>query len=101
MEFPVVFMVGMEEDVLPFAGPPAPADLEEERRLLYVGMTRARSRLYLSHATRRTVFGRKTCGRPSRFLNDIEEALKELSTPATLAGGRRRPPEQKSLFESG
>jgi len=101
MEFPVVFMAGIEEDVLPFAGPPAPADLEEERRLLYVGMTRARSRLYLSYATRRTVFGRKTCGRPSRFLDDIEEALKELDAPASLARSRRRPPEQKSLFESG
>jgi len=100
MEFPVVFLVGIEEDVLPFAGPPAPADLEEERRLLYVGMTRARSRLYLSHARRRTVFGRRTCGRPSRFLDDIEEALKDLARPATPARGRRPSSEQKSLFES-
>lgn len=73
LEFPVVFMVGMEEGVLPhsrvFDG--GPADLEEERRLCYVGMTRARQELHLSYASSRLQFGQRSYGRPSRFLSDM------------------------------
>lgn len=73
LEFPVVFMVGMEEGVLPhsrvFDG--GPADLEEERRLCYVGMTRARQELHLSYASSRLQFGQRSYGQPSRFLSDM------------------------------
>ena len=108
LEFPVVFIVGCEESVLPFPGvssgrdadgpgEPETMDLEEERRLFYVGMTRARTWLVLSHAQKRTLFGRKTPGKPSPFLADIAERLK--AVPATRRLRRRRgQPEQNTLF---
>lgn len=72
MEFDVVFMIGVEERLLPFIQ--AFDDLksmEEERRLCYVGMTRARKRLYLLNAQHRYLFGQDQCNPPSRFINDI------------------------------
>jgi|DewCreStandDraft_5_1066085.scaffolds.fasta_scaffold00018_124 DNA helicase-2/ATP-dependent DNA helicase PcrA len=72
LEFPVVFMVGMEERVFPHSRSlDDPDRLEEERRLCYVGMTRAMQRLYLVYAFRRTLFGRSEQNTPSRFLADI------------------------------
>ncbi len=69
LEFPVVFLVGVEEGYLPHArSAEEPAAVEEERRLLYVGMTRAKDRLYLSHCLRRTVYGYVQPQEPSRFL---------------------------------
>jgi DNA helicase-2/ATP-dependent DNA helicase PcrA len=76
LEFPVVFIVGMEEGVLPhFRSMPDPAQLEEERRLCYVGITRAKERVYLVHALRRNLMGMSAHNPPSRFLDDIPSHL--------------------------
>jgi DNA helicase-2/ATP-dependent DNA helicase PcrA len=67
-----VFLLGMEEDLLPCAGIQGEArDLEEERRLAYVGITRARERLYLTRATTRVKRGKTLARTPSRFLRDL------------------------------
>ncbi len=72
LEFPVVFIVGMEDGLLPhFRSLDDPAQMEEERRLCYVGVTRAKKRLYLARAFRRNLMGRSMVTVPSRFLNDI------------------------------
>lgn len=72
LEFPIVFLVGLEEGLLPHAlALDSNAGLEEERRLLYVGMTRAREKLYLCHARRRMVFNRFEPAMASRFLKEI------------------------------
>ncbi len=76
LEFPVVFIVGLEEGMLPHSRSMETADeLEEERRLFYVGITRAQERLYLLHTFRRTLFGRDELSEPSRFLGDISADL--------------------------
>lgn len=76
LEFPVVFMVGMEDGVLPhFRSFSDPSQMEEERRLCYVGMTRAQERLYLFRATRRTLMGGSNANPPSCFLSDIPPHL--------------------------
>jgi uncharacterized protein (TIGR00375 family) len=97
LEFPVVFVVGLEDGLLPLAfGAPDPASLAEERRLLYVGMTRAKDRLLLSRAERRAWRGRVREQAPSRFLADIE---RELLRQQTSELPRRRLEErQLSLF---
>ena len=78
LEFPVVFIAGCEEGLIPYRrGEGSPDNLEEERRLFYVGMTRAKQRLSLLHTKSRFLFGERNSNRPSRFLNDIEAALKE------------------------
>jgi DNA helicase-2/ATP-dependent DNA helicase PcrA len=75
LEFPVVFMVGLEENILPHSrSKEDPDQLEEERRLMYVGVTRARDRLYLARAFRRTIWGRSEVNEPSRFLRDLQNA---------------------------
>ena len=76
LEFPVVFMVGMEEGLLPHSRSLDDEDqLEEERRLCYVGMTRAEKLLYLTRAFRRSIFGATRAGEGSRFLRDIPAEL--------------------------
>ena len=76
LEFPVVFIVGMEEGILPHIRSfDDPAQMEEERRLCYVGMTRAKERLYLVRAFRRMLMGSSTVNPPSRFLEDIPSHL--------------------------
>ncbi len=78
LEFPVVFMVGMEEGLLPHArSVDDPEEMQEERRLAYVGITRAKDRLYLTHAFRRTRWGSDDVSLPSRFLQDIPPVLVE------------------------
>ena len=68
LEFPVVFLIGMEESVFPHARSLLePGELEEERRLCYVGVTRARERLYLTHCWKRTLYGVERYNKPSRF----------------------------------
>lgn len=76
LEFPVVFLAGLEEFLLPHRSSTASlADIEEERRLFYVGITRAERELYLLHAESRMMFGRTEFSRPSRFLDDIPSSL--------------------------
>ena len=76
LEFKAVFMIGMEERLFPHARSLDDLDgMEEERRLCYVGMTRARERLYLLNARRRYLFGQEQCNPPSRFLKDIPSEL--------------------------
>ena len=78
LEFPAVFLVGLEDGVFPhLRSLTEPAELEEERRLAYVGITRARQRLFLSHAWSRTMFGSTQYNPPSRFLDEIPQRLVE------------------------
>lgn len=90
LEFPVVFIVGMEEGLFPHSRSLWEVDqMEEERRLAYVGITRAKEVLYLSYASKRIYFGEKTNNPPSRFITDIpEELLNNLSgTFSTYSNG--------------
>ncbi len=76
LEFPLVFLVGMEEGLFPHSRSIAETrQLEEERRLAYVGITRARRQLYVSHAERRAWYGRENYPSPSRFVDEIPEEL--------------------------
>lgn len=76
LEFPIVFIAGLEEGIFPHSKSLfSPRDLEEERRLCYVGLTRAKEKVYLSFALRRTRFGGVEINPPSRFLSEIPEEL--------------------------
>ena len=76
LEFPVVFIIGLEDGVFPhYRSMGEPAELEEERRLMYVGVTRARERLYLTHAWSRMLYGTTSYNPPSRFLGEIPSEL--------------------------
>jgi DNA helicase-2/ATP-dependent DNA helicase PcrA len=77
LEYPVVFIVGCEDGVFPHSRALDEGGLEEERRLFYVGVTRAMRKLYLTHARRRVVFGAQAYGLPSRFLDEIPAELTE------------------------
>lgn len=78
LEFPVVFLVGMEEGIFPnYKVISEPDELEEERRLCYVGITRAEDRLYITNAKRRLIYGQEQINPPSRFINEIEKELIE------------------------
>ena len=91
LEFPVVFIVGMEEGLFP--GNQVmydPTELEEERRLCYVGITRAKEKLYITNARSRMLFGNTSFTRPSRFLGEIPEELTDFERNApqqTFYGG--------------
>jgi superfamily I DNA/RNA helicase len=88
LEYPIVFMIGMEEGVFPHSRALDEGGLEEERRLCYVGITRAMRDLYLTHARRRNVFGSFSNGLPSRFLNELPtDVVDEESRPAQSSGG--------------
>ena len=92
LEFPYVFLVGLEENILPHYRTLGDDDTEvsEERRLFYVGMTRAQRRLWLSHAMRRLQFGQVVENRPSRFLQDLpKECVQRRGRPAGAGGGPR------------
>ena len=82
LEFPTVFLTGMEENVFPHSRSLGdPSEIEEERRLAYVGLTRARKNLYLSRASTRFAFGSPTYNSPSRFLSEIPEEIIEWKAP--------------------
>ena len=93
LEFPVVIMPGMEEGLFPHSrANEDEADLEEERRLCYVGITRAEKRLFLSSASRRRVFGEYQPTEPSRFLDEIpKELVEEVEAPSAAYASRRQP----------
>ena len=92
LEFPVVFLTGLEEGTFPpTQALDDPEEMAEERRLAYVGITRARERLYLSDAERRTMWGAAQYNRPSRFLEEIpSEVLQEVSGRPDRISGRDR-----------
>ncbi|MFA6003120.1 MAG: UvrD-helicase domain-containing protein [Elusimicrobiota bacterium] len=99
LEFPVVFLTGCEDGILPYRRDGSgPGLVEEERRLFYVGMTRAQRRLFLSYAHKRFLFGRTLDREPSPYVEDIEEELRRIQ--ANDAPKRRRPPpgKQPELF---
>jgi DNA helicase-2/ATP-dependent DNA helicase PcrA len=75
LEYPIVFMIGCEEGVFPHSRALDEGGLEEERRLCYVGITRAERDLYITYARARTVFGARNYGIPSRFIGEIPEEL--------------------------
>jgi DNA helicase-2/ATP-dependent DNA helicase PcrA len=79
LEFPVVFLTGLEEGVFPHVRTQDADELAEERRLAYVGITRARERLYLSRALARSAWGRPQWNPPSRFLDEVPGELVEWS----------------------
>jgi DNA helicase-2/ATP-dependent DNA helicase PcrA len=83
LEYPIVFIAGCEDGVFPHSRALDEGALEEERRLFYVGVTRAMQKLYLTHARRRAVFGAQSYGLPSRFLDEIPaELLDRVQAPA-------------------
>ncbi len=91
LEFPVVFIVGLEEGLFPHSRSfEDPAQMEEERRLCYVGITRAKERLYLVSAFRRAYYGSAEPGTPSRFLADIPRELIAASPKFAHGGARYR-----------
>ncbi len=83
LEFPVVFMVGMEEGIFPHSRiyEAGPAELEEERRLCYVGMTRAREELHLTYARSRLQFGQRAYNQTSRFISDMGDQIAAIDEP--------------------
>ena len=86
LEFPLVFLAGMEDGLFPHTmSMEEPGRLEEERRLCYVGITRAMRKLYLTYAESRRIHGNETMNRPSRFISEIpEEVVKEVRMNNTV-----------------
>ncbi|HHK2102723.1 TPA: DNA helicase PcrA [Enterococcus faecium] len=92
LEFPVVFLIGLEERVFPLSRAlMEESELEEERRLAYVGITRAEEALYLTNAFSRTLYGRTQYNRPSRFVEEIDQELLEIE-------GMRPTPKKTPVF---
>lgn len=91
LEFPIVFLIGMEEGLFPLSRAELDEDeMEEERRLAYVGITRAEDKLFVTNASTRTLYGKMQSNRPSRFLDEIDEdALKrqESNSLRPFSGG--------------
>lgn len=94
LEFPVVFIVGMEEGIMPNARvfEAGPAALEEERRLCYVGMTRAREELHLSYAYSRLQFGQRSYNPMSRFIADMGDKVAAVTPAPNFMGGQSDEP---------
>ena len=103
LEYPIVFMIGCEEGVFPHSRALDEGGLEEERRLCYVGITRAQRDLYLTYARTRNVFGARSFGAPSRFIGEIPDELtdREEQQPRGLAGVRARATSWSSAGSSG
>src|SRR5713226_7896594 len=95
LEFRAVFIIGMEEMIFPHARSIEEQGIEEERRLAYVGMTRAKERLTLLHALARSLWGSRSYNLPSRFLDELPEhgVERERLSPAQWDYGRKRAPE--------
>jgi DNA helicase-2/ATP-dependent DNA helicase PcrA len=92
LEFEVVVLTGMEEEMFPYRGmePGGEQEMEEERRLAYVAITRARTRLVMTHTDTRQIFGTTRWGKPSRFLGDLpKDVVEHLATRARGAGPER------------
>ncbi|WP_170006351.1 DNA helicase PcrA [Bacillus fonticola] len=97
LEFPVVFLVGMEESIFPHSRAlMEDTEMEEERRLAYVGITRAEKKLFLSNAESRTLFGQTKINAPSRFLNEIPSDLLEIEGEA-MSNARSVQPKRHEM----
>lgn len=97
LEFPVVFLVGMEEGVFPHSRSlTSDTELEEERRLCYVGMTRAQEELHLVHAHRRALYGQPSFNLPSRFLSDVPSELVDTISHSGFALPTRQVHQQRT-----
>lgn len=100
LEYPVVFLVGMEEGIFPgYQSMGEERELEEERRLFYVGITRAKRFLYLTLASKRTIFGSTSYNQPSRFLREIPKELLDGYEDALEGGRTSRDTFEDSNFE--
>ena len=100
LEFPVVFLVGMEEGIFPgYKSIGEPTGLEEERRLCYVGITRAKENLFLTCSKQRTTYGSTTYNQVSRFVKEIPEEL--LDGAEEVFGGRDRDSFEEMVSKSG
>ncbi len=94
LEYPIVFMVGMEENVFPHIRAIEDNTIEEERRLCYVGMTRAQSALTMTFCRARTLYGRSESNAPSRFLTEVDETA-VVHERLRAAYGARRPEDRR------
>lgn len=105
LEFPIVFLIGLEEGVFPLSrATEDPDELEEERRLAYVGITRAEEVLFITNANTRTLFGKTSYNRPSRFIREVSDDLLQyqgLARPANSSFGVRYSEEDKVAFGKG
>jgi len=103
LEFPLVFMAGMEEGLFPHSmSAEEPGRLEEERRLCYVGITRAMEQLQITYAESRRMHGQENYNRPSRFIQEIPiDLLEEVRLNATISRPVTARPEKSSLFGGG
>jgi len=101
LEFPVVFLIGMEENIFPLArAAMEESELEEERRLAYVGITRAEEKLYLTNALSRMLYGKPQYNRPSRFIEEIDPELLSSDQPVIYKNQRisaRQPQERQRV----
>ncbi len=96
LEFPIVFLIGLEEGIFPLSRSMMEEDqLEEERRLAYVGITRAEKKLYITNAYSRVLYGRTQSNSASRFINEITDEVLELGNPQTM-----NTPFSRSSFSS-
>jgi len=108
LEFPLTFIIGLEENLLPHFNSVRDGEIEEERRLLYVGLTRAKEKVYLTSSSRRLVFGKEESPSPSRFLAEIPEEFidakvyKGESRRATGYSAKKSDlPHKASVIQSG
>jgi DNA helicase-2/ATP-dependent DNA helicase PcrA len=82
LEFPIVFMIGVEEGLFPHMRSIEAGDVDEERRLCYVGITRAQRELYMTYTRERALFGQRSAAVPSRFLGEVPDALTDVESRA-------------------
>jgi DNA helicase-2/ATP-dependent DNA helicase PcrA len=98
LEFRVVFISGVEDGLVPFTITERDTDIEEERRLFYVGMTRAKEELFLLHVRSRFLYGRRISPSPSPFLGEIPDAIKENIVVPDKVKKKKEPDKQMGLF---
>jgi uncharacterized protein (TIGR00375 family) len=99
LEFPVVFIAGCEKGFVPFHGlGKTPADIDEERRLFYVAMTRAKERLFLSYANKRVIYGKTVTRKLSSFVKDIKKQLTRREMPVDFNPKAEMPVQMKLFY---
>jgi len=99
LEFSVLFIAGCEDGLIPFRKRDDDWDLSEEQRLFYVALTRARDKVFLTHANKRLWFGKKNKQRISPYVEAIQEDLKQYGSPFSGRPAQERGDRQLSLFE--